>query len=959
MSQSSTDGTEATKQLEVQLKLAQRTSAQTLALLETLESHAPFGFGFVDRERRMVRLNQTLAVLSGVSLQENLGQPLAAVVPGLWPQLEPLYRDVLDSGQAVSDVEVDGVTAADAEGMHHWLLSLYPVLVDGQVIGIAILVVDVSERTAAEDARRRLARIVEDSGEAILSATPEGIVTSWNAAAERLFGYSTHEMIGQSIAVLAPAELLHEQQQRRARMDAGGSTESSETTRRRKDGSLIDVLVTASPSTDSTGAVVGMSVIIHDITERVAAQTELLASQRLLAEAQRIAEIGSFELDLVTGELSWSAEHYRILGLDRTVVPSPDLLMSLIHPDDLPMLDEAWQQRATERGAHYDLHYRIVRPDGEQRWVHTRSVPELDGDGTVVRLVGTLSDETQQVEVDRKRREAETRFETSFEQAGIGAAILNLEGIATRVNAAMCAILGRPPELLVDRSWDEYQHPDDPPVRENALAQGAHGAHGADIHVDEQRFVRPDGSIVWTSLHVSLVRDESGQPQYYLAQLLDITERKQMLDHLAHLVMHDLLTGLANRNLLTDRLTHALARTRRRRWHLGVILLDVDRLKVVNDSLGHAAGDALLALVAHRITATVRGSDTAARLGGDEFVVVCDDASARQTEQTAARVLAALRAPYIIANREINVTASAGIAISDDLSTPENLLRDADDAMHLAKRRGSDRTEMFDEALRLKAQQHLFTTTALRHALDLGEFSVQYQPVFDLTTGAMVSAEALLRWNPLDRGPVSPAEFIPIAEETGLIIPIGAWVLEQACQQLSQWQLTDPQMSVAVNLSVRQVMAPDMVERVAGVLKRNRIRPESLYLELTESIFVQDIDQCGTVLAGLKNLGVQLSLDDFGTGYSSLSYLSRFPFDAVKIDQTFIRGLGVNSHDTALVAAILSMADSLGLSVTAEGIEDQSQLTVLKEMDCQRGQGFYLDRPMAAEALSQRLAQSP
>jgi EAL domain-containing protein (putative c-di-GMP-specific phosphodiesterase class I) len=250
------------------------------------------------------------------------------------------------------------------------------------------------------------------------------------------------------------------------------------------------------------------------------------------------------------------------------------------------------------------------------------------------------------------------------------------------------------------------------------------------------------------------------------------------------------------------------------------------------------------------------------------------------------------------------------------------------------------------------------TTSALRVALDRNELSVSYQPVIDLATGAMVSAEALLRWNHPDRGPISPAVFIPIAEETGLIVPIGAWALEQACEQLSQWQRIDPLMSVAVNLSVRQVMDPDILEQIRCVLKSTGIRPESLCLELTESVFMEDIDQCAEILASLKNLGVQLSLDDFGTGYSSLSYLSRFPFDIVKIDQSFIRGLGTNPSDTALVAAILSMAKALELSVTAEGIEDQTQLTALEEMGCQLGQGFYLDRPMPADAMNQLLKQS-
>ena len=780
-------------------------------------------------------------------------------------------------------------------------------------------------------------------------APPAGVGAIVKAAARRLDAYTSQEFLGYPLWVLVPVDLTAEHQQLLARMNAGGATERRETTRRRKDGSLVEVLVTASPSTDSNGAVVGVSLIVQDITERLAIQRDLQASQRRLAEAQRIAEVGSFELDLLTGEQTWSVEQYRILGVDPTLKPTPEMFFPLVHPNDLPAITRAWQ-RATERGVGFDLHYRVIRPDAEARWVHGLAVAEVAEDGTVLRLAGTIRDETERVIATRERLAAETRFENSFEQAGIGAGILNLDGIITRVNAAACTILGQPQEGLVGRSWDDHKHPDDVPLGQAVTARVA-GGHNA--YSDERRFVRPDGSIVWISLNVTLVRDEAGDPQYYLAQLLDITERRQMLENLEHELLYDKLTGLANRTLLTGRLTQALGSGGKNREQLGIILLDIDRLKVVNDSFGHGVGDSLLVQVGDRLRATIGVSDAVGRVGGDVFAVVCDGASAQETERIAQRVLTAVRQQYSIGDWEINVTASVGIALADESSTAESLLRDADDATRLAKSLGCDRAKLFDNALRAKAKERMITTNALRNALERNELSVNYQPVIDLAAGTMVSAEALLRWT--HHGPISPAVFIPIAEETGLIIPIGAWVLEQACQQLSQWQRTDPLMSVAVNLSMRQVMSPDILEQIRGVLKSTRIRPESLCLELTESVFMEDIDQCAEILAGLKNLGVQLSLDDFGTGYSSLSYLSRFPFDIVKIDQSFIRGLGANPHDTALVAAILSMAEALGLSVTAEGIEDQSQLTALEEMGCQLGQGFFLDRPMPAEAMNQLL----
>jgi len=1061
--------------LEADLGLSEQRAAETLTLLETLLSKAPVGLGFVDRDFRLVHVNETLAAVNGSTVAAQLGRLVPAVVPQLWPQLEPLYRRVLDSGEAVLEVEVDSRPSADPAQTRHWLNSYYPIASGDEVIGVGVVVVDIterkkaeeatrfqaelldaagqatiatdpagvvvywnraaeqmygwssaeaigrmgreltrpeettddeaiyehllrgeswsgdywikrrdgtrlpihvidtpafgqdgrlvavigvsvdiSERKAGEEARRQLSAIIEGSGDAIFGATTGGTVTSWNPAAARLFGYTAEEIIGQPVAVLTPPGQTAEQAQIRARLNAGGPAEYLETVRRHKDGSLVDVLITDSPATDEAGEVVGLSVIAHDITERREAQRALEASQRRQVVAQRIAHLGSFELDLGTGAMTWSEEHYRILGLGAALEPTPELFLSMVHPDDKPALRQAWAN-AAQHGVPFDLVYRILRSDSEERCVRARVVPEMAEDGTVSKLIGTLMDDTEWIEADRVRRAAEARFEIGFEQAGIGAAIVGLDGVATRVNQAVCALLGRPEELLVGRRWTEYTHPDEVPLWQILATRVAAGQH---TYADERRYVRPDGTVVWASTHVSIVRDESGAPQYYFTQLQDITERKQMESELAYQALHDSLTGLPNRALLTDRLVHALAGSRRRDSRLGVIFLDVDNFKAVNDSLGHTRGDELLRHAANRIAEAIRPGDTVARFGGDEFVVVCDDVAPLETQEIAERVLAALGQPCVIDNQEINVTASLGIAVADGDATPESLLRDADTAMYRAKAFGNGRIELFDEALRAKVERRLATASALHRALEREELIVHYQPVVDLSTGAMVSAEALLRWEHPDGHLVGPDEFIPLAEETGLIVPIGAWVLEQACMQLAQWQRTEPSMSVAVNLSVRQILAPDIAGLIEGVLQRTGVRPESLCLELTESVFMKDVDYFERTLAGLKALGVALSIDDFGTGYSSLSYLKRFPLDAVKVDRAFVDGLGTDPHDSSLVAAIVAMADALGLEVTAEGVETQDQLAQLKRLHCQRAQGFYLARPMPATAMQGLVAES-
>jgi diguanylate cyclase (GGDEF)-like protein/PAS domain S-box-containing protein len=586
----------------------------------------------------------------------------------------------------------------------------------------------------------------------------------------------------------------------------------------------------------------------------------------------------------------------------------------------------------------------LVRADGTTVTVESVSVPtRWLGEPAFQVILRDLSDH-------QAATEAEKRFEVGFEQSPIGTIIADLDGLPTRVNPAVCAFLGRTSEQLLGRRWTEHTHPDEVPL---ILAMRAHMARGHDTFEDERRYIRSDGAVVWASTHITLVRDEHGQPDYGYAQLQDITERKAMETELEHQALHDSLTGLPNRVLLADRLDHGLAESRRRGSQLGVVFLDLDEFKQINDSFGHTCGDGLLRETAERIAATVRPEDTVARFGGDEFVVVCDVASIMELERVAGRILDAVRRPCRIEGQQISVTASLGITLADGGATPESLLKDSDIAMYRAKERGRGRIEVFDDVMRRNVERSLATTTALRSALEQEQFAIHYQPVVSLTTGRLLSVEALLRWNHPERGLVSPAEFIPIAEDTGLIVPIGEWVLEQACRQLVTWRRDLPALSVAVNLSVRQLVAPDITEVVRDVLARTGAPGENVCLELTESMFMEDIDYFDKTLTSLKALGLQLSIDDFGTGYSSLSYLKRFPVDAVKVDRAFVDGLGTDPHDSGIVAAIIAMANALDLDVTAEGVETIDQLRNLQRLDCERAQGFYLARPMPAADLTE------
>ncbi|MDT3736395.1 MAG: EAL domain-containing protein [Denitratisoma sp.] len=476
----------------------------------------------------------------------------------------------------------------------------------------------------------------------------------------------------------------------------------------------------------------------------------------------------------------------------------------------------------------------------------------------------------------------------------------------------------------------------------NTLRSGANSA--------EYRIVRPDGTIRWLFDRSRVIMDEQGRPMRIDGVASDVTRHKESQALLYRAAHHDALTGLPNRKLMQERLRQGLARHDREGGTLALMLIDIDRFKTINDSLGHKAGDSMLCQVAERLAGSLREEDTVARLGGDEFVVVLPDVA---DEAGAAAVVhkltAALVPPMKVDGRTIHCTASFGIALSPrDGEDVESLLKNADTAMYAAKRGGRNAHRFYAAEMNAAAARLLDLENALRGALERREFEVYYQPQVDLARdGAVCGFEALLRWRHPERGLIPPAEFIPLAEETGLIVPIGEWVLGEACRQARTWiERFDPDLRVAVNLSARQFARPGLAQTVAATLAACGLTARNLELELTESMIMDDPDQSGRILAELKAMGITLAVDDFGTGYSSLAYLRRFPIDVLKIDQSFVSDLVSNPDDAAICASIIAMAHSLRLKVVAEGVENDGQLGFLAQRGCDHAQGYLIGRPL-------------
>jgi diguanylate cyclase (GGDEF)-like protein len=443
--------------------------------------------------------------------------------------------------------------------------------------------------------------------------------------------------------------------------------------------------------------------------------------------------------------------------------------------------------------------------------------------------------------------------------------------------------------------------------------------------------------------------------------LANAIERRRTEEKTQHEALHDSLTGLPNRSLFLDRLQHALSAAERRHSSIAVLFLDLDQFKLVNDSLGHAAGDELLAAVAPRIEQALRPGDTVARFGGDEFAVLVEDVrNERGATRIAERIAEALARPFILRDREHFVSASIGISIGTGAEEPEALIRDADAALYRAKDHGRGGYEIFDEVMRSRVIEHMQTENDLRRALQRREFVIHYQPVVSLFDGSILSMEGLLRWDHPERGLLGPLAFIPVAEESRLIVPIGRWVIEQACRQAAVWQELQPDappVGVAVNLSARQLADPDLTSHIEGSIQANGIDPATLWLELTETALLDESAFSERTMAALSGIGVRLALDDFGVGFSSLGYLKRLPLSMIKLDRTFVENVTDNPHDAAIVRAVTDMADTIGIEVVAEGVETDDQVRMARDLGCGYAQGFHFAEPVPPSYIERLLAR--
>jgi diguanylate cyclase (GGDEF)-like protein/PAS domain S-box-containing protein len=705
----------------------------------------------------------------------------------------------------------------------------------GAVAGIVGVLVDITERkileaSTAENAER-LRAVIHASPLAIIARDLDKVITMWNPAAERLFGWTEHEVLNTTTSIV-PEPLKGPTEELRQRAMRGESIILEETQRMRRDGSLVDVSMTIAPLYGADGHANGSMVTIADISRRKEAEAALRESESHLRLAMEAAQMGMWYWEAETDRFSYSDGLAALFGRDPDAPPLAyrDLQKSL-HPDDRDLFF-ATVRHAVRQGADFQIDYRVVWPDGTVHWVANRA----------------------QVHRDARTKRA-----------------LRIVGVA-----------------------------------------------------------------------------------------MDLTDRKIAEQRIAHMAHHDALTGLPNRVLLRDRIQQAIAQAHRNQSQLAVLFIDLDRFKNINDSLGHQLGDRLLQSVASRILACVREGDTVSRVGGDEFVIVIPlieataDASA-----VAGKILEVLGNVFHLHGNDLHVAASIGISLyPSDGADAETLMRNADTAMYFAKDSGRANFQYFTQHMNVAAQQRLTLENSLRRALENHEFELHYQPLHDLRDRSITGVEALIRWRQPDGTLVSPGEFIAVAEDSGLIVPIGEWVLREALRQARVWQSEGRPLRMAVNVSANQLSRPSFADRLRRMLEETGVDPSLVELEVTEGVIVEGAGEAREAIDQIAALGVGIAIDDFGTGYSGLAYLKRLPIDTVKIDQSFVRDLTIDPDDAAIVTAIVAMARSLGVDVIAEGVETEEQVAELKRLGCYRAQGYLLSRPMPAASITRLLRAS-
>ncbi len=812
-------------------------------------------------------------------------------------------------------------------------------------------------RRQAEDALRaseaRYRRLVETSPDAIVLHDLHGIIQMANQQTAVLYHCTSPQaLVGQNaVELVAPAD----RERAAAAMNAvaaGAVLNNLNYTARRRDGSTFALELHATrvyAETDEASD--SIMIVARDVTARNEAE------ERLRFQAHLLETVGQTVVATDVGGVItyWNHAAETLYGWTSAEAVGQNILAIL--PTELFRARDAETFASLVGGDTTSGEYLVRHRDGREIPILASAVPLHNAAGEVIGIIGVSTDITVRVQAEEALRRSEARFRALFEHAPAGIALLDPQGRAVITNTALQELLGYTAEELGAQPFTAFTHADDI-ATDWALYQDSF-AEGPGAHSLEKRLLRKDGHIVWVSVARTLMPDNQGDTPLMLDIVQDITARRLAEESLRHQALHDSLTDLPNRALLHLRMAEAFKAAPETRHSLALLLLDLDQFKEINDAFGHHRGDALLVKVAARLRGVVREGDTVARMSGDEFAVLLPGADEEEVVRVVDAIRTALDVPLSLDGQLLRVTSSIGIALAPAHGTDgSTVLRRADIAMYAAKR-GRLGHAFYEPAQDQHSQESLTRIAELREAIERGTLVLHYQPQVDLAGGQVCGAEALVRWNHPFHGLIPPDQFIPLAEQTGLIAPLTDWVLGEAIRQCKEWQRVGILLGVSVNLSMWNLRDPALPDRIARLLQARKLSPAWLRLELTESALMADTACTVDVLARLSALGLQLAVDDFGAGYSSLAYLKKLPVAELKIDRSFVREMATDTTDAAIVASTVTLGHALGLRVVAEGIEDRATWDLLAGIGCDVAQGYYIARPLPPDALVRWLRESP
>ena len=932
--------------------IAKEPSRIDLDLIREAFDRAPVGLAVMGPDGTLRVANRALCEMMGYARPAVEGKSFRSFVSSTGLARDEDYLRGIRAGAEPPPAVESRILRSD--GVEVWVRIDASLIRDaaGEPRYIVSVVTDLTQQREKDRALRQtngsLWAIVENAPVAIYTADIEGVVNFWNPAAERTFGFTAQQAIGRRPPFI-PESKRAEAQELRRRVVAGEVLHNLELVRERADGSLINIHGAAAPLRDEADRVTGLLVACVDVTE----------ARRATAELETHLHFTRALLDAIPNPVYFKDREGRYLTYNRAWREIFGRGGNWLGKTGFDIFDEAIAREHQERDKPLierpsSTTYEAMVPDEEgiARQMLFNKVSFVDQRGDVAGVISVVTDVTRYKQTEGALEASEARFRVLTESTIDLISVIDADGAMQYQSGALRTLLGFDPADSVGKNVFDLVHRDDVEHVRTAFRRILE-THRLTEPVEFRLRHRDGNWRTFESLGTNCLTNPHIRGIVWNSR--DVTDRKVIQQRIQHLAYHDNLTGLPNRGLLQDRLARSIARAERAGRKVAVLFIDLDNFKNINDTLGHDVGDELLRQVSRRLSECVRLEDTIARQGGDEFIVLLDNLDdGRNASVVAQKVLNALRQPLNLGGTEQHVSGSVGIAVyPEDGRDAQTLMKNADTAMFHGKGLGKNTYQYFTAQMNIAVKRRMTLESALRRAVIQKNFVLHYQPQIDLQTGEIIAVEALVRWKTEDSGTVMPGDFIPLAEETGLINEIGEWVLREGCRQAREWQDMGLSKSrrMAINLSARQFSDKGFLDMVNRVLAETGLAAQCLELEITETQVMRHTDGMIQLLNKLSEMGVQLAIDDFGTGYSSLSYLKRLPIQKLKIDQSFVRDITVDPNDTAIVVAIINMAKSLDLATIAEGVETAGQLALLKSKGCQVGQGFYFSTPLAAQEL--------